>query len=224
MFRISVYTLLLVSCTWVAAQQQPAATTYYACINNSTGAIRIVNQNTVCKSTEHKINWNRTGPQGPQGPKGAPGPQGKQGPPGMSVGYSAVAPPNSDIPLTQSPTLILQTNSIGTSGSYFISVSALPVVATGDGEVYCYDTLASNGSPSQLTGVVPYDQLAPVSITDMLSIKAGDSIQFYCYVDGNNGSGVYNAALTATLINSADAPRRAGNPGTKPRSAMERRH
>ena len=226
MFRISVCvcTFLLVCCTLVAAQQ-PVTTTYYACITNSTGAIRIVNQNTQCLSTEHKINWNQTGPQGPQGPQGKQGPAGPQGPPGMSVGYSAIAPPGSDIPLTPSPALIVQTNPIAAAGTYFVSISSLPVVATGDGVAYCYDTLASTGTVSQFTAVIPANQYSPLSLTDMLSIKSGDSIQFYCYVGGNNGSTVYNAALTAILINSADdAPRRAGNPGAKPQSAMQRPH
>ena len=76
----------------------PAGATYYGCVNNTSGAIRIVGQSTTCKSTEHKIHWNQVGPPGPQGPKGAQGPrgpqgaQGPQGPtgpqgtPGISVG------------------------------------------------------------------------------------------------------------------------------------------
>src|SRR5271154_1152055 len=99
MFRISTCLsvfLLLAGCVLpVAAQQQassnelsPAVVTYYGCVNNSTGDIRIVSKSTVCKSTEQKINWNQVGPKGPkgntgaQGPKGATGPQGPQGPKG----------------------------------------------------------------------------------------------------------------------------------------------
>ena len=55
MFRIGVCVCvfcLLACCVLPLAAQQPTATTYYACINNSTGAIRIVSKTTVCKSTE----------------------------------------------------------------------------------------------------------------------------------------------------------------------------
>ena len=70
MFRtnICVCVLFLLACCALplAAQEgQPQVTTYYACINNSTGAIRIVSKSTECMSAEHKINWNQVGPQGP---------------------------------------------------------------------------------------------------------------------------------------------------------------
>jgi hypothetical protein len=94
-----------------ATSNVPAATIYYGCVTTSTGAIRIVTATTTCKTTEHKIQWDQTGPQGPQGPAGPQGPQGSkgatgaqgptgpsgpqgpagaQGPPGVSVGYYAI--------------------------------------------------------------------------------------------------------------------------------------
>ena len=100
MFRISVCVcafFLLACCVLPLAAESPAAAnaaispaavTYYGCVSNSTGDIRIVSKTTVCKATEHKINWNQVGPRGPkgntgaQGPQGATGPQGPQGAPG----------------------------------------------------------------------------------------------------------------------------------------------
>jgi hypothetical protein len=204
-----------------ASEIVPPATTLYGCVNNSTGAIRIVQSFTTCKSTEHKIHWNQVGPKGPQGPrgpqgpKGATGPQGPQGPtgpqgpPGISVGYSATAGPGSDIPINSGlpGNLILQTNTIGTSGSYFISGSVLPAVATGDEFVFCYDTLASSGTASQYGGQFASGQTinyAQVSVSDVLFVSAGDAVQLWCYTGGSNGSYAFNAGLTATLINSAD--------------------
>jgi hypothetical protein len=83
MFRISVCIcafFLLACCVLPMAAQpsaqsadailQPAVVTYYGCVNNTTGAIRIVSKATICKSTEHKISWNEVGPRGLQGPKG----------------------------------------------------------------------------------------------------------------------------------------------------------
>jgi Collagen triple helix repeat (20 copies) len=90
MFRISVRAcafFLLAGCAFLLAAQLPATAatvTYYACINNSTGAIRIVSQSTVCNAGEHKIQWDQTGPQGPKGPQGAKGATGAQGPKGAT--------------------------------------------------------------------------------------------------------------------------------------------
>jgi hypothetical protein len=63
---------------------QATTTTYYACINNSTGAITLVGASTTCKTSFHKIQWNQVGPQGPTGPAGQAGPQGPQGPAGSN--------------------------------------------------------------------------------------------------------------------------------------------
>ena len=54
----------------------------YACVNDSSGRVRIVAAATTCLGGEHAVQWSITGPQGPQGPQGAQGPQGPQGPPG----------------------------------------------------------------------------------------------------------------------------------------------
>ena len=211
MFRINVSVcvfLLLACCVLSMAAQSPAAstseivppaTTFYGCVNNSTGAIRIVQSFTSCKSTEHKIHWNQVGPRGPQGP---------QGPPGISVGYSAAIPLGVDTPITDAfpGDLMMQTNPVGTSGTYFISAGVLPFVASGDNDVFCYDTLTSlgAGNPSQWGGSFQNGNYAQVSISDALFISAGDSVQVYCESGGSNGSYVFNAAVTATLINSAN--------------------
>jgi hypothetical protein len=53
-----------------------------ACVNKSTGALRIVNSINSCKRAEKPLSWNQTGPQGiksAQGPAGAQGTQGLQG-------------------------------------------------------------------------------------------------------------------------------------------------
>jgi len=207
MFRISVCVctfLLLVGCVLplVGQQAQPQTVTYYACINNSTGAIRIVSKNTVCKSTEHKINWNQAGPQGPKGPAGP------QGPPGVSVGNSAILPASSNIPLFGS-TVILQTNPIRTSGLYYITASALVGVDLNDGAAFCFDQLTSTQQYSQWGGGSFVGGYQQASVTDALNISAGDSVQLVCVLDSYSGNSfVFDAGMTATLIDSgSDAPR-----------------
>jgi hypothetical protein len=147
------------------------------------------------------------GPQGPQGPQGVQGPQGPQGalgqpgpqgPAGMSVGIFAEA---FSVYVPGSPGALVAQNTVQTSGTYFVSASALLVIDYYDGAGYCYDKLASSSTPRQYGGSGLADYTQQASITDSVYVSAGDSIQLWCY--GYNGDGateVYNAALTSTLI------------------------
>ena len=115
--RSTVLSLVLAALPFLLGAFSHASTvTYYACVNNSTGALIIVNSTTTCASGYHKIQWNQTGPVGPAGPKGSTGatgatgqtgpqgvagpagpqgptgpkgPTGPQGSPGLAIGYDA---------------------------------------------------------------------------------------------------------------------------------------
>jgi hypothetical protein len=52
---------------------------YYACVNNSSGTIKMVGESDSCNANELQIVWNQ---QGPAGLPGEPGPQGEPGPKG----------------------------------------------------------------------------------------------------------------------------------------------
>jgi hypothetical protein len=133
----------------------------------------------------------------------------------MSLGYSALVPIGVNPPLTgDEPILIMQTNSISTSGTYFISASVFPYVAAGDQFVFCFDSLASSGTASQYGGSFQSNNYAQASITDVLFINSGDSVQVWCETEGFNGSFVANAGVTATLINSAHEASE-GQPGNQ---------
>ena len=60
----------------------------FACVNATSGAVRIVAQGVACRTPETLVTWNVVGPQGPPGPAGPagalgpPGPQGPAGPAG----------------------------------------------------------------------------------------------------------------------------------------------
>jgi hypothetical protein len=67
----------------------------YACVNNSSGTIKIVSATTNCANNEILLVWNgegsqgptgATGPEGPTGPTGAAGPTGATGPAGTFSG------------------------------------------------------------------------------------------------------------------------------------------
>src|SRR4051794_14820286 len=63
----------------------PDTTTINACVQKSSGNVRIPQDGKGCTNTESPTSWNvvgPAGPQGPAGPKGDPGPAGPQGPVG----------------------------------------------------------------------------------------------------------------------------------------------
>ena len=53
--------------------------TYYGCVSNADGKLRVVTSADACKSNEAAISWNSEGPAGAAGAPGAPGAPGKDG-------------------------------------------------------------------------------------------------------------------------------------------------
>lgn len=73
----------------------------YACVNNSSGTIKIVSATTACANNEIQVVWNAegivgatgpTGPEGPTGPIGPTGPTGALGPTGPIGPTGAIGP------------------------------------------------------------------------------------------------------------------------------------
>lgn len=227
LFSLLACTALLMIAQPAAAANVPAATIYYGCVTTATGAIRIVTASTTCKTTEHKIQWDQTGPQGPagpqgptgatgaQGPKGATGaqgpagpagPTGPQGPPGVSVGYSARA---ADVALAGYPGALIAETGAVQAGTYFVSASELFALASGD-DGFCYiTTVNNNGTTGNYGGTGTGGTYAQASNTDVFTVSAGDAFELFCY-NGGFSSEVFNATLTATLINSATSSTKEG--------------
>ena len=63
----------------VSASAAAATTVIHACVDKSTGVVRVVASATQCHTTENAISWNATGPRGPVGPAGPQGPKGHIG-------------------------------------------------------------------------------------------------------------------------------------------------
>src|SRR5262245_29974487 len=57
----------------ITAHADPPPTTYYACVNLSTGSIQMTTATGTCKKGSSLISWNQVGPQGPAGPAGTGG-------------------------------------------------------------------------------------------------------------------------------------------------------
>jgi hypothetical protein len=232
MSRIAMLLLLAVSCILPAAAQrkaalntdeQPAVTTLYACVNNNTGAIRIVTSKTTCKPTEHEIQWNQTGPQGPKGPAGPQGQTGAQGAQGQAgaqgirgqTGAQGIPGPagisagvfgwGGGVFLAPYPGVVVaQTAAVQTSGTYFISASALLSIDVND-YAFCYVTPTSSETDDAFYGGGGVsNSLQQASVTDSWFLGVGDSIQMMCF-NGITGGNTYtpDTTITATLINSA---------------------
>jgi hypothetical protein len=52
---------------------------FYACVNNSSGELRLVTSDDSCADHWTRVFWSQTGPPGPPGQTGPPGPQGEPG-------------------------------------------------------------------------------------------------------------------------------------------------
>jgi hypothetical protein len=81
-----VVVLLLAVGVTIALAEEPV--TYYACVNNSSGTIHMLDAADYdagerCHNHEYLISWNEVGPPGPQGDVGDQGPKGEQGDPGL---------------------------------------------------------------------------------------------------------------------------------------------
>ncbi|MGD0788074.1 MAG: collagen-like protein [Terracidiphilus sp.] len=78
-----------------AAMAAPASTAIAACVNTTTGAVRIVSSLSLCVAGETGITWALAGPTGPAGPAGPAGAAGAQGPagPAGSTGPAGAAGP-----------------------------------------------------------------------------------------------------------------------------------
>jgi Collagen triple helix repeat (20 copies) len=103
----------------------------FACVNNNSGAVRIVAQAAACRAPESLVTWNVVGPQGPPGPAGPAGALGPPGPQGPAGPAGALGPPGPQGPAGP-PGPPGPKGDPGQSALRFVQGSA---VACNDGEV-----------------------------------------------------------------------------------------
>jgi len=204
-----IFSLALLGVLPAAAQTN---TTIFGCVNNSTGAVRIVGSATTCSAGEHKINWNNPGapglpgnpgPQGPQGVQGLPGkigttgPGGPQGPAGNTVGYWATG---ENIPLDEGfPGILVAETTPVMEGTYYVTASTLLTVGSGD-RAFCFTTTPTSGDRDfGGSGLAAGAQQA--TNTNVLFANANETIQLRCYSGQNATSRVFAGTITAVLIN-----------------------
>ncbi len=211
--------LTLLGATIVQADTPP--TTYYACVNNNNGTIRMTDANGTCGNNEQKISWNNEGPAGPAGPQGPTGPQGPagptgpqgdtgpagpqgpqgpagpQGPSGLSQGYFSS---NQAVGLFDRWIVVVQTNPVA-EGNYFITGMEVSQISP-NFIVSCRLGTVNRGPSGHVTGAAgPFSEVETVyqtiTVTDSLTVTAGDRIALYCFGNGTS----FNASITATQLN-----------------------
>jgi hypothetical protein len=98
-------------------------TTYYACVNFTSGTIYMIQGDGQCKSSEYtKISWNQTGPAGPPGPQGPQGPAG----PTQTASIQTVVSPVQNIPAMggqDAAQAVCPTGTVLTGGGFVILAS-----------------------------------------------------------------------------------------------------
>jgi hypothetical protein len=105
----------------------------------------------------------------------------------------------------------VQTNAIQFSGLYYVNATALLNIDAADFAAYCFVTTGANGfNPDGVYGgssdVGHYQNAA---IADLWFVSAGDVIQLVCYSNAGDASTyVYDAAVSAILIDSSFAPKK----------------
>jgi hypothetical protein len=156
------------------------------------------------------------GPQGPAGAQGAPGPQGAagpqgssgaQGPAGLSVGYNSANPDYVNI--YAGPTLIMQTPTIQSSGTYYVNATGWAFASQNDA-VYCWAALNDAAGIVTSYGVTgtPLDGFyfnTSVAMNGAATVTAPSTLQLWCqdYL-GDGSATIVGSQLTATLINSSN--------------------
>lgn len=91
--KVQAIAVAAIAAAWMPSAQSASTSTYYACLQNVAGTLRLVSAATICTPNETMISWNSTGSQGPAGPQGAPGPQGPPGAPGAPGPQGAMGAP-----------------------------------------------------------------------------------------------------------------------------------
>lgn len=178
--------VLVGGATWAWAQG--GDDTIHACVNNSSGEIKIVGSDDTCKQNETLLTWSIAGPTGAQGDTGDPGPQGPMGdsgPAGDDGATGATGDTGTTGPVGPAgatgdtgptgPVGLTEVTVIGVDGP------AGPTGAKGDrGDIGPAGTAGADGAPG-LPGVVTFYTRSQVQ-----SIRPGwgVSLAVYCH-DGD---------------------------------------
>ncbi len=189
----------VVGVTFALADGSQSATTYYACVNNSSGTIKMMSATDTCHSNETKIQWNQAGAAGPAGD---PGPKGDPGASGSSAAYVARTGVRDFQTFGAGSSLVVAELEALPAGSYTVNAqetTSFPDANEG-GEVTC--TLTPGGAHAiegaEFSGIGSVTQAANVVVTDGITVGEGAVVKYTCNGPANLSSD--NAVITATRV------------------------
>ncbi len=207
---IVVPTITVAALLFLGVLAQASTVNYYACVNNSTGAITIVSSTTTCASGSHKIQWNQTGPAGPRGVTGATGKTGATGP----AGAKGATGPAGATGATGAAGATGATGAAGPQGPQGMTGAQGPAGPSTTGTFGgCSGTITGNNCPTIGTSATLVYQLGPlpegtfyVSTSTQAFVPANDYV--WCYTTTayhaptftfQAGAGGYSQSSTATV-------------------------
>ena len=175
--------------------------TYFACVNDGSGILKVVSASTECAHNEYKIEWNQQGPAGPPGVQGAPGEAGQDGANGTSQAFVMHTGFNEFQQISDSTSALMVAGLTDLpAGSYVITAEETTSFPSGGngGEVTC--TLTPGGAHG-IEGVVATavtEQRANVVVNDAVTLGDVGAISFSC--SGPAGLASDSAVLTAIRV------------------------
>ena len=185
---------LLASTTAMAG---PVLSNVLACVNSSTGAVRIVTSTSLCVSGEIGISWAVTGAAGPTGPQGPAGATGTQGPIGLTGPQGAAGATGAQ-------------GSIGLTGPQGTTGAIGPQGAAGtngtNGTPGAQGTAGTNGATGA-TGAA-----ATISVGTTTTGAAGTNASVAN--SGNSSAAVFNFTIPKGATGNTGAQGPQGAPGT----------
>jgi hypothetical protein len=202
--------IVVSAATVVQADSGSTQVTYYACVNNSSGTIKMIASSDACAQNEQKIVWNQQGqpgPQGLQGEQGAPGDTGPMGPAGASGASQAYTVRTGAANYVQSAfdqsTLVVASLNLE-AGAYVINATETATFhqnfADLGGAVSCSLTPTGAGA-SQGVGAVNISlQEVNVVVTEGVTLTGPATVSLKC--SGPGGLSSESAAITATAVGS----------------------
>jgi hypothetical protein len=168
--------------------------TYFACVTNSTGAIRIVGKATGCGTGQHKISWNNSGP------KGAPG---QRGPAGVVTGFVDTSDAAQQVGGIASTVATLPLP----AGKYLITAKADAILGTTDSSadaVFC-NLIDSNGNfldstSASLNPGQNFTATDGLTLLGATQLTAEGNVQLQCGDDTGNDGSVDAVVITAVPV------------------------
>ena len=119
---------------------------------------------------------------------------------GLAVtGGEGITPPGTNAAISSAAAAVASTGKLP-AGTYYVTATALLIVATGDSFGLCY--LAKGSAPGvQLNvGGAPQEGEFAAAETAVVAVTAGDTLAEVCYTGAMNGSFANDAGIIATRV------------------------